>query len=106
MSQRLSSQARKEGVEALEKWNEVEGRDAICRSLRFESFVQAWGFMSQVAQVAEQLNHHPEWFNVYNRVDITLSTHDCGGLSVLDLELATAINHIAETTGTLSVGLQ
>ena len=62
---------------------------------------QAWGFMARVALVAEQLNHHPEWFNVYNRVDITLSTHDCGGLSSLDIRMAKAIDQIAQTTGSV-----
>ncbi len=68
------------------------GRDALFRSIRFADFSTAFGFMARVALLAEQMNHHPEWFNVYNRVDITLTTHDCHGLSERDIHLATAIN--------------
>ena len=70
----------------------VDGRDAITRTLSFANFNEAWGFMSRVALVAEQIGHHPEWFNVYSKVEITLSTHDCGGLSQLDLQMARSIN--------------
>ena len=70
----------------------VDGRDAITRTLSFANFNEAWGFMSRVALIAEQIGHHPEWFNVYSTVEITLSTHDCGGLSKLDLQLARQIN--------------
>ena len=65
-------------------WRAVEGRDAIRKIWKFKSFSEAWGFMSRVALAAEKLNHHPEWKNVYNVVDVTLPTHDCGGLSALD----------------------
>ena len=68
------------------------------REFKFKDFVEAWGFMSRVALAAERMNHHPEWFNVYGRVDITLSTHDVGGLSRLDVELANAIDRIAGPT--------
>lgn len=95
MPARLSPEARAAALAALPGWHEVEGRDAIARSLRFADFGAAFGFMTHVALVAERMNHHPEWFNVYNRVDITLSTHDAGGLSSLDLELARAIDRIA-----------
>jgi len=61
---------------------QVEGREAIQRSFEFADFEQAWAFMSRTAVIAEQMNHHPEWFNVYNRVDVTLATHDCSGLSM------------------------
>lgn len=98
MVEKLSSQDRSNALSDLTQWSEVANRDAIQRSLRFKNFNQAWGFMTRVALVAEQLNHHPEWFNVYNQVDITLSTHDCGGLSSLDIRMARAINQIAETT--------
>jgi len=69
-------------------WEAVEGRDAIRKEFRFKNFVEAWGFMSRSAIWAEKLNHHPEWFNVYNRVDVVLTTHDTGGLSELDVKLA------------------
>lgn len=79
----------------LPGWKMVEGRDAIARSFRFADFSAAWGFMSRVALAAEAEGHHPEWFNVWNRVDITLSTHDAGGLSLRDVALAQAIDRIA-----------
>ena len=95
MIERLTADARAAGLAALPAWREVAGRDAICRTLRFADFGAAFGFMTRVALVAESMNHHPEWFNVYNRVDITLSTHDAGGLSALDLRLAATIDRIA-----------
>ena len=73
----------------------MEGRDAITRSLRFKDFNAAFGFMARVALAAEKLDHHPEWCNVYNRVDITLSTHDAGGLTELDVTLARQIDALA-----------
>lgn len=94
MAQKLAPEARCEALAALSHWNEVENRDAITRSLRFADFNAAFGFMAQVALKAEQMNHHPEWFNVYNRVDITLSTHDADGLSALDIELARFIDSL------------
>lgn len=75
-------------------WTLVEGRDALTRKFTFRTFSEAWGFMARVALAAERMNHHPEWSNVYNRVEITLSTHDVGGLSDLDLKLAEAINKL------------
>ena len=95
MVEKLSEAARAEALAALPDWSPVEGRDAICRTLAFKSFNQAWGFMNRVALAAEKLDHHPEWFNVYNRVEITLSTHDCGGLSERDLKLARFIDKAA-----------
>lgn len=77
------------------KWKMVSGRDAITKTFVFSDFVQAWGFMSKVALVAESMNHHPEWFNVYNKVEVTLSTHDCGGLSSLDIKLAKQMDDFA-----------
>ena len=68
-------------------------RDAVSKTFIFPTFVEAWGFMSKIALKAEKMDHHPEWFNVYNRVDITLSTHDCKGLSQRDLDLATFIDN-------------
>lgn len=95
MPARLSPEARAAALAALPGWREVEGRDAIARSLRFADFAAAFGFMAHVALVAERMNHHPEWFNVYARVDITLSTHDAGGLTSRDVALAQAIDRIA-----------
>ena len=69
--------------------------DKLAKTFRFENFVAAFGFMSQVALVAERMNHHPEWFNVYGTVDVALTTHDAGGISALDFELAAAMDAIA-----------
>ncbi len=95
MVEKLSDEARAAGLAALPGWREVEGRVAIVRSFTFKSFNEAFGFMAQVALHAEKMDHHPEWFNVYNRVDVTLSTHDCGGLSQKDLDLAAKIERAA-----------
>lgn len=76
-------------------WNAVPGRDAIRKVWKFRNFSEAWGFMSRVALSAEKLNHHPEWTNIYNVVDVTLITHDCGGLSALDLTLARRMDRLA-----------
>jgi 4a-hydroxytetrahydrobiopterin dehydratase len=72
----------------LEGWEEVRGRDAITKTFQFKSFNQAWGWMNRVALVAEKMDHHPEWTNVYGRVEVTLSTHDAGGVTQLDIDLA------------------
>ncbi|XP_077206616.1 pterin-4-alpha-carbinolamine dehydratase isoform X1 [Paroedura picta] len=76
-------------------WNEVEGRDAIYKEFHFKDFNRAFGFMTRVALQAEKLDHHPEWFNVYNKVHITLSTHECAGLSERDINLASYIEQVA-----------
>ena len=76
-------------------WAAVPGRDAIRKVWKFRNFSQAWGFMSRAALVAEKLNHHPEWKNVYNIVDVTLTTHDCHGISQLDIDLARAMDKLA-----------
>jgi 4a-hydroxytetrahydrobiopterin dehydratase len=94
---RLEGPVRVEELRTLSKsgWKEVHGRDAVIKSFQFKDFVEAFGFMSRVALVAEKMDHHPEWFNVYNRVDVTLSTHDCKGLSMLDVTLAKKIDELA-----------
>ena len=79
----------------LSGWGAVPDRDAIRKVWKFKSFIAAWGFMSRGALIAEKLNHHPEWSNVYNVVDVTLSTHDCHGLSALDLALAQRMDELA-----------
>ena len=76
-------------------WAAVPGRDAIRKVWKFRSFSEAWGFMSRAALAAEKLNHHPEWRNVYNVVDVTLTTHDCQGLSQLDFDLARRMDKLA-----------
>ncbi|KAM9333635.1 pterin-4-alpha-carbinolamine dehydratase 2 [Pholidichthys leucotaenia] len=76
-------------------WMEVDDRDAIFKEIHFKNFNQAFGFMSRVALQAEKMNHHPEWFNVYNKVQITLTTHDCGGLSQRDIKMAKFIDKVA-----------
>ena len=91
MTAKLTGPARAQALASLSKWQEVPGRDAIKRSLKFADFNQAWGFMTKVALAAEKADHHPEWSNVYNRVEITLTTHDAGGLSQRDIAMAVAI---------------
>jgi 4a-hydroxytetrahydrobiopterin dehydratase len=88
----LSAEARAARPETLPGWRPVAGRDALARSFRFRDFSEAWGFMSRVALLAEAQDHHPEWSNVWNRVEIVLTTHDAGGLSERDLRLARAID--------------
>jgi 4a-hydroxytetrahydrobiopterin dehydratase len=76
-------------------WQMVANRDAIQKTFLFKDFNESWGFMSRSALVAESMNHHPEWFNVYNKVDVTLSTHDCDGLSLNDIALANQMENFA-----------
>ena len=78
-------------------WGAAADRDAIRKIWKFKSFSEAWGFMSRAALAAEKLNHHPEWSNVYNVVDVTLTTHDCDGLSALDIDLARKMDQFAGT---------
>lgn len=91
----LAGDKRNAAMASFEKsgWVKIEDRDAISKIFVFGDFVEAWGFMSKTAIVAEKMNHHPEWFNVYNRVEVTLSTHDCGGLSENDVVLASAMDN-------------
>jgi 4a-hydroxytetrahydrobiopterin dehydratase len=95
MVERLQGAARVKAVKALDGWSDVEGRDAICKTYRFKNFRQAWAFMSEAALVAEKMDHHPEWTNVYGRVEVTLSTHSVNGLSELDTGLAQKLDEIA-----------
>ncbi len=96
MVEQLSEAERAEALDGLPDWDWDEARDAITRSLVFADFVEAFGFMSRVALLAEKADHHPEWSNVWNRVDILLTTHDAGGLSNRDIELAAAIDALVE----------
>ncbi len=86
--EKLDETARREALAGLEGWQEATGREAIVKTFRFPDFNAAFAWMTRVALMAEKLDHHPEWFNVYNRVEVTLSTHDAGGLTELDLRLA------------------
>lgn len=90
MSEKLVGEERDAALTDLKTrgWTVTEGRDAIQKTFKFGNFIEAWGWMSQMAIQAEKLNHHPEWFNVYNRVEVTLTTHDVDGLSNLDVTLA------------------
>jgi 4a-hydroxytetrahydrobiopterin dehydratase len=96
---KLSDTERTEALGALTGWTLQSGRDAIERSIKFKDFSAAWGFMNRVALAAEAADHHPEWFNVYNRVDIVLSTHDAGGLTAKDVALAKKIDEFAKELG-------
>ena len=95
MVERLSAEARTDALRKLSWWSELDGRDAISRSFTFRDFNEAFGFMTRVALVAEKRDHHPEWRNVYRTVDVVLSTHDAGGVTLLDVELAEAMDAIA-----------
>ncbi len=79
----------------LPGWSAVPGRDAVAKTFRFKSFSEAWGFMARVALKAEAMDHHPEWLNVYDRVEVTLATHSAGGVTALDLELARFMESVA-----------
>ncbi len=95
MAPRLDKEARAAALARLPLWSPVEGREAITRTLTFADFAAAFAFITRVALVAERMDHHPEWSNVWNRVTITLSTHDAGGLTARDIALAEAIDSAA-----------
>ena len=95
MVEKLAGEGRKTALGGVAGWSEVSGRDAIQRTFTFKDFNEAFGFMSRVALVAEKMDHHPEWKNVYKTVEVVLSTHDSGGLTALDIKLAKAMNEIA-----------
>lgn len=92
---RLEGQARKDALAKLPHWRELPGRDAIARKFVFADFNQAFGFMARAALAAEKMDHHPEWSNVYRTVEVTLSTHDAGGVTQKDVELAKAMDGFA-----------
>ncbi len=98
---RLQPDQSREALASLTGWQHDSKRDAIRREFRFADFAAAFGFMSELALVSERSNHHPEWFNVYNRVDITLTTHDAGGLSQRDIDWAHAADKIFQRFATL-----
>ena len=99
MAERLSAEARKSALKGLPGWADAPGRDAIARTFTFKDFNEAFGFMARAALVAEQSDHHPEWRNVYKTVEVVLSTHDAGGVTALDIELAKAMDAIAKQLG-------
>jgi 4a-hydroxytetrahydrobiopterin dehydratase len=95
MTPKLTREARAEALAGLADWREADDRDAITKTFVFADFNEAFGFMTRVALVAEKMDHHPEWFNVYKTVTITLATHDAGGLTGRDVALAQAMERIA-----------
>ena len=96
MAEKLTGSTRKSALAKLDGWSEVEGRDAISKKFAFKDFNEAFGFMARVALIAEKLDHHPEWFNVYNRVEVMLATHDAGGVTERDVKLAEAMDRLAK----------
>lgn len=95
MAEKLEGAARDKALESLDGWNVVSDRDAIAKDFKFKDFSEAFGWMARVALKAEKMDHHPEWFNVWNRVEVTLSTHSAGGLTELDIKLARAMDKLA-----------
>jgi 4a-hydroxytetrahydrobiopterin dehydratase len=95
MPEKLSADARKTALAKLAGWSDAQGREAIAKKFTFKDFNEAFGFMTRAALIAEKLDHHPEWFNVYKTVEVTLSTHDAGGVTELDIKLAEAMNRLA-----------
>ena len=95
MPEKLTGNARQAALAKLSGWSEVEGRDAISRKFTFKDFSEAFGFMARAAMMAEKLDHHPEWFNVYNKVEVTLATHEAGGVTERDVQLAQEMNRLA-----------
>ena len=96
MAEMLSEDELQAALGELTGWNKVEDREAIAKSFEFKNFNRAFAFMTRVALMAERIDHHPEWFNVYNKVDITLATHDAGGVTELDIRLAKFIERAAD----------
>jgi 4a-hydroxytetrahydrobiopterin dehydratase len=94
MIEKLTSDERSQHLARLKRWENVAERDAIRRTIEFADFNEAFGFMTRVAIKAQEMDHHPEWFNVYNKVDITLSTHEANGVTERDIALATFIESI------------
>jgi len=95
MAGKIDPSSLKEALARLNGWNVVDGREAIQRTFRFKDFNNAFGFMTKSALMAEKMDHHPEWFNVYNQVDVTLTTHSAGGITDLDIRLASFMDQLA-----------
>jgi 4a-hydroxytetrahydrobiopterin dehydratase len=98
MAEKLTGNARKSALAKLPGWSEVKDRDAITRQFTFTDFNEAFGFMARAALIAEKLDHHPEWFNVYNKIEVTLATHDAGGVTERDVKLAQAMDRLAKAS--------
>ena len=96
MAEKLAAAERAKALQGLPGWSDVQGRDAIAKSFKFKTFNQAFGFMSRSALEAEKMGHHPEWSNVYNKVDVVLSTHSAGGVTELDIKLAAKMDLFAK----------
>jgi 4a-hydroxytetrahydrobiopterin dehydratase len=96
MAEKLSAADRAKALAELSGWTALSGRDAIGKSFKFKTFSEAFGFMARVALEAEKMDHHPEWTNVYNKVDVVLSTHSAGGLTELDVKLARRMDLFAK----------
>jgi 4a-hydroxytetrahydrobiopterin dehydratase len=96
MAEKLTGNARRSALAKLPGWSEAKDRDAITRQFTFRNFNEAFGFMTRAALIAEKLDHHPEWFNVYNKVEVTLATHDAGGVTERDIKLAQAMDRLAK----------
>ena len=92
---KLSPSARDAALKSLAGWSAVAGRDAIAKKFEFKDFNRAFAFMTRAALLAEKMDHHPEWFNVYNKVEVTLATHDAGGVTQKDVDMARAMNDYA-----------
>lgn len=97
--QKLTGKARQQALAGLKGWTKVRGRDAIGKNFEFRNFNEAFGWMSRVALMAEKMDHHPEWFNVYKSVKVTLTTHDAGGVSEKDVKLASLMDKWAGKAG-------
>jgi 4a-hydroxytetrahydrobiopterin dehydratase len=95
MSDKLQGQARIKALGELEGWADVPGRDAIAKTYRYKNFRQAFGFMTQAAMLAEKMDHHPEWSNVYGKVEVVLTTHSAHGVTTLDVNLAKKMDEIS-----------
>ena len=98
MPEKLTGNARANALAKLDGWCEVKGRDAITRQFMFKDFNEAFGFMARAALIAEKLDHHPEWVNVYNKVEVTLATHDAGGVTERDIKLAEAMDRLTKAS--------
>lgn len=99
MSGKLTAAALAEALAGLDGWSVADGREAIVKTYRFADFNAAFGWMSRVALKAERMDHHPEWSNVYNRVDVALTSHDAGGVSARDIELAAFLDSLCAAAG-------
>lgn len=95
MAEKLSDNIVREKLATLPGWTQAKNGGAIAKTFQFKNFSQAWAFMSRVALLAEKMNHHPEWFNVYNRVEIILNTHDAGGVTDMDFTMAEKMEKFA-----------